>query len=271
MTAKDNSQQSVVCSDPAHEDLYREVGLVRTKGVADLPALVSEVPLLGEIADVIGAGAEAAERIEDALRKSVQRLGGMGTPALEALFGLDPATRGLGVAGRRTAAAEIYDYKAYEVFRTGHEPSLLMFVATYLRVLVDEQRLDERERAFAKRELYLQHLLDLDYYASTHRIDTKQPSSNGPESDLSSVQDIYHLDIHGETKLGFVYSKSGTRTFVHVVDMSCLEQNKLRRWLHIPHRRYQLTLKNGGALDYWPPIWLIRVYRSVVIRFWQKA
>jgi hypothetical protein len=142
---------------PEHDKLYKELGTVRTRGFGNLADRLADLKGLVGVARVVGVGANDTDKIEDAVRQAVRRLGGIGTASMEALFGMGAKTRSLNVTERRTKAAELYDYKSYELFRTRFEPSLLMFVATYLRVLVDERRLAEREQTVAERERFLAH------------------------------------------------------------------------------------------------------------------
>jgi hypothetical protein len=132
--------------EPSHDELFADVVIARHRGVGNVEAPLDDLAALRWAArngcpashdeDLI----DDAERIEYILRLAVSRLGGKSAQAIEALLGLSMQTRGRTVRFRRGVAAELYG-KSRDTFRSHFETSLLMAVATHLRVLVDERRL----------------------------------------------------------------------------------------------------------------------------------
>jgi hypothetical protein len=240
---------------PSHDQLYREVGLVRTRGPASLAEERSDLPGLLIVANVISSGTNDASKIEDALRGAALRLGGIGTPAVEMLLGLTSDTRSLSVTERRTRAAAAYNYKTYEVFRTRFEPSLLMFVATYLRVLVDERHLAERARIV---EAYYQRFVtgnppDPRYIFGTEQI---------------QFLPVYHFKTTGFLR-GEIYSIRREPIGLARV-LSNPSESRLKRLLKKPDRTYYLMGGRGGFYEgeraYVPPRWRVRIYRSLITK-----
>lgn len=245
-------------TDPSHDQLFREIGAVRTQGFGNL--LPEALPNLLSVASSIGAGQDEAGKIEDALSQAVRHLGGIGTSAIEALLGMRE-TRGESVEERRKRAAMLYDHKSYEVFRTRFEPSLLMFVATYLRVLADEHRLTERERQLALAERGLSSgFLDtlMDYRTDNFGLTKERPQS-------SELSPIYHL----RRRKYLAYSVQRFSVSVQVEDSA--SRSRVKRLLKIPNRRYYLVGRGRASQMegyYRPPNLFTRIYRALVTRTW---
>jgi hypothetical protein len=247
-------------TEPDHHQLYQEIGIVRTRGFGNLVEVASDLPGLRSVARVIGSGTDDAGKIEDAIRQAVQRLGSKGTSAIEALLGMTPTTRGEKVEPRRERAAKLYDHKSYELFRTRFEPSLLMFVATYLRVLTDERHLAKREHIVARAEQLMDCLLN----GTPENAKTDQPIN-----DIWSIPvftPVYHLRF---TRCGnpAAWAYSIHRAPVDVQAEEESSHSKLKQMLHGSSPRYQL---NGrwGTLIYRPPNLFVRSYRALVTKRW---
>jgi hypothetical protein len=142
------ANQPIVSStdrEPSLDELFGEVKLVRSRGVGDRSNPLIDRKGLLHIARIISDEADEEQKIVDALRRAVGRLGGHAIPALEALFGLTKETQGLDVKPRRAIAAARYNFTGVETFRTRKENTLLMAVANNLQVLAAERRLAERD------------------------------------------------------------------------------------------------------------------------------
>lgn len=136
------SERSVVPADwrPEHSTVERDLKVLREKGLPKLRSLV--LPDLTEAARLVADDPDIddAVAIEDALRQSVERLGGGGYGEAAALvFGLIRGARNLGPRERREKAADELGMSA-ETFRTAHQSDLVSDVATQLLALVNEQR-----------------------------------------------------------------------------------------------------------------------------------
>jgi hypothetical protein len=249
-----------------HDQLYREICLVRTHGMRNLTDVLSKLPGLLDVARLSGSGTDDADKIEDVLRRAVQRLGGMGTAAIEALFGTTRETRGLSVKERRERAAQLYDYKAYEFFRTRIEPSLLMFMATYLHFLADKQHLAKWEQDLSGRENFLAHSEHV-FDGCPLGKDGSQQAAVNPEPD--ELPSIYHLLLEpGDKSRGYAYSLNCLRVSVEIEDRE--PHSKIRNFFNIPNRRYRLETQSGShaiAGFYRAPHWLKRTYRRLILRF----
>jgi hypothetical protein len=146
MAIDNSSHPSTRAPEPSHDELFEDVAEVRSRGVGN-----EEKPLV-DLAALLWAARNAspegqneeeiddADKIEYTLRLAVSRLGGKSAQAIEALLGLSKQTRGRTIGFRRGEAVKLYG-KSRETFRVRFETPLLMAVATYLRVLVDERRL----------------------------------------------------------------------------------------------------------------------------------
>jgi hypothetical protein len=169
----DNSPHSSSrAPEPSHDELFEDVAEVRSRGVGnDEKPLVDLAALLWAARNAspesqVGEEIDNADKIEYALRLAVSRLGGKSAQATEALLGLSEQTRGRTPGFRRKEAARLYG-KPRETFRVRFETPLLMAVATYLRVLVDERRLADvrtelRALLMKNPDLPTPSLLDLD-------------------------------------------------------------------------------------------------------------
>lgn len=246
-------------TDPDHDQLCREIRIVRTRGFGNLTEAASDLPGLCNVAGVIGSGTDEVGKIEDAVKQAVQRLGGTGTAAIKALLGATQETRGLGVKERRERAAALYDFKAYEVFRTRFEPSLLMFVATYLRVLVDEWRLAAREHVVARAERTIDGRHGTPGKAATDQRDHMNDIWNIPV-----LPPIYHLRL---TRRGSpdAWAYSIRRAPVNIRIEGNTSNSKLKRLLKGSRLRYQI-IGRWGTLIYRPPNWFVRSYRAFVTK-----
>jgi hypothetical protein len=136
------SERSVISADwrPKHSAVERDLRVLREKGLPRLRSL--GLPDLTEAARFVADEPEIddAVAIEDALRQSVERLGGGDYgEAAALLFGLIRGTRNLGPRERREKAADELSMSA-ETFRTAHQSDLVSDVATQLLALVNEQR-----------------------------------------------------------------------------------------------------------------------------------
>jgi hypothetical protein len=248
-----------------HDQLYREIGLVRTRGMGNLRDVLSELPGLLDVARLSGSGTDDADKIEDVLSQAVQRLGGMGSSAIKALFGISSETRSLSVKKRRERAAQLYGYKAYEVFRTRFETSLLMFVATYLHLLVDEQRLAKWDQDLSGRETFLAHSERVFDGRMLGKDGSKQAEINPEPDELPS---IYHLLLErGDKSRGYAYSLNCLQVSIKIGDHQ--SRSKIRSLFNIPNRRYHLVSLNRSqpvAGFYRTPHWLKRAYRRLILR-----
>jgi hypothetical protein len=141
-------------SEPSHDELFAAVGVARSRGVGNDDAPLDDLAALLWAAQHGSPESQEedpcdADKIEYILRLAVSRLGGKSARTLEALLGLSRQTRSRTVKFRREEAAKLYG-KSRDTFRVHFEPSLLMAVATHLRVLVDERRLAVREAQLTK-------------------------------------------------------------------------------------------------------------------------
>jgi hypothetical protein len=123
---------------PSHDALYHDVKEVRRRGVGNPQQPLANLTALLEVARMVSVARTDEAKIEETLRRAVNRLGGMSTTAVSALLGLDHQTRGLKVEDRRARAAEYYDYKTAATFRAHFESPLLMAVATQLMAMRDD-------------------------------------------------------------------------------------------------------------------------------------
>lgn len=119
--------------EPTEDALFTDVGNVRTHGVGNSQHPLTERPALLALAQLIGRGENDEARIEDVLRRAINRLGGKSGQAMLALLGLDDATW-LNVTGRQEKAAQAFG-KEPKTFRSHHEKRLLSSLATQLSVL----------------------------------------------------------------------------------------------------------------------------------------
>jgi hypothetical protein len=147
MTSYNSSNPIIRAPEPTHEELFEDVAKARSRGVGNREKPLTSLPALLWAARIIGGDEpeiDDDEKIEYALRLAVARIGGKSARAMEALLGLSQQTRGLSAGTRRKKAVEIFE-RSHETFRVRFETPLLMAIATYLRVLVDERCLADRE------------------------------------------------------------------------------------------------------------------------------
>lgn len=133
-------------SVPTDDALYADLRAARTRGLDNPDKPLDDLEALREVAQVVSLEGNESAKLEEALKKAIERLGGVAAASVMALMGLTSETRGHGVKFRRIKAAALYDFKAYEVFRKRHEPALLMSVATHLSVLAEQQKVDRQDR-----------------------------------------------------------------------------------------------------------------------------
>jgi hypothetical protein len=133
-------------SVPTDDALYADLRAARTRGLNNPDKPLDDLKALLEVAQVVSLERDESAKLEDALKKAIERLGGAAAASIMALMGLTSETRGHGVKFRRIKAAALYDFKTYEVFRKRHEPALLMSVATHLSVLAEQQNVDRQDR-----------------------------------------------------------------------------------------------------------------------------
>jgi hypothetical protein len=133
-------------SVPTDDALYADLRAARTRGLNNPDKPLDDLKALLEVAQVVSLERTESAKLEDALKKAIERLGGVAAASIMGLMGLTGETRGHGVKFRRIKAAALYDFKTYEVFRKRHEPALLMSVATHLSVLAEQQNVDRQDR-----------------------------------------------------------------------------------------------------------------------------
>jgi hypothetical protein len=139
-----------------YDDLCQAVAEVRSRGVGNLDEPLLDLEPLLEVARLISQKDDDAARIEDALKRAVNELGGMSAEAVLALLGLTAETRGHNVKFRRKAAAEAYDYKSPESFRAHYEKQLLLATATRLFITAERQFIEEQRAMLLRRMEKLQ-------------------------------------------------------------------------------------------------------------------
>jgi hypothetical protein len=147
--AQDNGDHVAASGEDAelsHDALYADIAKARTRGVGNVRKPLLDLPSLLRVARLASSKEQDAEKIEDTLERAAKRLGGMSAPAVQALLGLDPETRGREVGVRRMIAAKYYDHKAPDSFRAHYEKQLLMALATELFFFVDKQRIEDQQR-----------------------------------------------------------------------------------------------------------------------------
>jgi hypothetical protein len=289
-------------ADPRHQALYEALVEVRTRGISNPSKPLQDVEALLTVARVVSTEHDDEDKIIEALGNAVGRLGGTSAKAIEALLGLDEATRGHDVSSRREKAAEEYDYISAETFRTRYEPQLLMAVATHLFILLAEHRLAEPTAS-----------------ASAHQSDDQQadagshpqpPTAQTARSPISLYRKqiphrimldaalhepiwpavkpyatLYDIDFKrfpsepmnpsGPTKVGtaIIYFKV-ERTLMMMTVFPFLTDEKvspsrLKRLLRIPYRAYLLNVsaENPHGERYKQPFFPKRWYRRFMRKF----
>jgi hypothetical protein len=126
---------------PTLDQLFSEMKTIRRYGVGNLDHPPHELPGVSWVARLVSTRDGDAAKVEDALQRAIGHLGGQSADAVAALVGLTDETRGHKVEFRRATAAEKFDNKAPQSFRTHHENPLLSAVAAQFLVLIAEWRL----------------------------------------------------------------------------------------------------------------------------------
>ena len=150
MATDSSTGPSTRAPEPSHDELFADMLEVRSRGVGNEEKPLDDLAALrwaaknGCPASHDGDLIDEAEKIEYVLGLAVSRLGGKSAQAIQARLGLSSQTRGRSPGLRCREAIKIFE-RSEDAFRTRFEIPLLMAVATYLRVLVDERCLAIRE------------------------------------------------------------------------------------------------------------------------------